>query len=91
MKQRKSCLLVAERTCSFPCVWRGRGGGEKRKKTPAVNEEVRMEGFGEDEPEPWGGGGDVRTAAKAPSVGWHEGAVYLRLRSEIKVEKHSKL
>lgn len=28
MKQRKSCLLVAERTCSFPCTW---GRGEKRK------------------------------------------------------------
>lgn len=33
-----------------------------------------------------GAGRDVRTAAKAPSVGWHEGAVYLRVRSEIKVE-----
>lgn len=29
MKQRKSCLLVAEWTCSSPCMWRGRG--EKRK------------------------------------------------------------
>lgn len=34
----------------------GEGGGRK-EKTPAVNEEVRMEGFGEDEPEPWWRGG----------------------------------
>lgn len=33
------------------------------------------------------GGGDVRTAAKSPSVCWCEGAVYLRVRSEIKVKK----
>lgn len=51
-----------------------------------MNAEVRMEGLSKDEPEPWGGRG-----GKAQSVGWHEGAVYLRVRREIKVGKHSKL
>lgn len=36
-----------------------RDGGRK-EKTPAMNEEVRMEDFGEDEPEPWWGGGAGR-------------------------------
>lgn len=42
----------------------GEGGGRK-EKTPAVNEEVRMEGFGEDEPEPWWVGGGAENGCES--------------------------
>lgn len=66
------------------CLWMGRWGWKDSMRMTWCGGEGAAEGRGM-------GGAAVRTATKSPSVGWYEGAVYLRVRSEIKVGKHSKL